>query len=136
MASSSPAEWFSLEGTGQYLYASTCNADTNFDTKIVLYNITTGSSCAAAVCLVTVTKYINQSCAVIGFQADVGNTIYFAITGNKASNFGNFSFEILDAQPAEYAPGREILPTQAVLSILGMPAPSSSIYKISDFLRI
>ena len=89
--------WYSVEGTGTDITATTCNAGTNFDTKIGVFE----GSCGALVC---VGGDDDDPCQFSNLRSRVtwastaGVTYYILVTG-FSSNTGDFELSVLCEGP-------------------------------------
>lgn len=87
--------WFTLIGTGRNLRAATCDAATDFDTKITVYQ---GSSCGTLQCVVS----DDNSCGVqssVQWTARLDQRYYIFVHGRRETSVGTFKLLIEEFTP-------------------------------------
>jgi len=92
-----PGVWYRFIGTGQTVSISTCNAFTNYDTKLGVFT----GTCGALTC---VTGNDDATCAISGLRSLVtfattsGTTYYILVTGFSTAS-GNFQLDVTCTTP-------------------------------------
>jgi hypothetical protein len=95
VAQASLAAWFSINGTGQSLFATTCNEETLIQTRIVLFSSTSGPiNCSNLQCNVSARTFQNENCAVMSWFAEVDTTYYLAVIGAASDISGQFAVSV------------------------------------------
>ncbi len=89
------AVWYTIEGTGQAITASTCSAATNFNTRLRVWE----GSCAGLTCVagndtdMLCGSGVGTQAATVTFQTSPGTTYYILVHGAFA-NVGQFELSI------------------------------------------
>lgn len=115
--------WYTTQGTGGLVTITTCNAGSNFDTKLGVFT----GTCAALVC---VTGNDDAACSfsalrsTVSFTSVAGTTYFIYITG-FSSNTGNYQMSITGAcgpsgppppPPPPPAPANDLCANRATIS--------------------
>lgn len=86
-----PGVWYSVQGTGKRMIASTCNNETNFSTEISIYTGTCGTSTLE--CVLSTPQYCKEKASVF-WESTTAQTYYVFVHGSDYGvfpNVGNFS---------------------------------------------
>jgi hypothetical protein len=92
--------WYTVQGTGNSLSATTCSATLDFASKISLFE---GSSCDDIVCLDTANKNDRWRCldapseasaSTINWKSEADKTYYLYVHGGMPSSIGNFELSV------------------------------------------
>lgn len=92
--------WYSFEGTGRPMAASTCSKDLNFDTSIKVFV----GECDNLACLATSRASYDSDCeetfygsSRAVFQTEVGVSYFILVSGDYSSAVGEFGLTIYEA---------------------------------------
>lgn len=81
-----PGTWYTVQGTGEPLLASTCHEDTNYSSQISIYTGSCGST--TLVCVYYGIQYCNEKASVY-WEAELGVTYYIFVHGSRYGVFPN-----------------------------------------------
>lgn len=85
--SGAPGVWFFVEGTGQLLRATTCQAATDFDTAVAVLE---GASCNNLQCVLHADDDGEELCTTLEWNATQGQVYYLLVHGALEGSVGNF----------------------------------------------
>jgi hypothetical protein len=86
--STAPGVWYTITGTGGLITLTTCNAGTNYDTKLGVFS----GTCGGLVCVAgndDATCALGAGRSTVTFASTAGTTYYILVTGFLTNN-GNF----------------------------------------------
>lgn len=81
-----PGTWYTVQGNGQQLLASTCDDDTNYSSQISIYTGSCGITTLA--CVFYGIQYCNEKASVY-WESEVGVTYYIFVHGSRYGVFPN-----------------------------------------------
>lgn len=117
--------WYTIQGTGRSLTATTCSTVLNFDTKISLFE---GTSCGDLACIDTANandrwrcqnSTLDGSSSTINWMSEAQKTYYIFVHGGTPKSIGDFELSVTELPQAtenNFCPQAKSVTSSAQLS--------------------